>query len=95
MKTKDCGKSRDDNVEDSTIYEEANLIEDVGGDREWMEGAECVARWEEDGCWYMAVVDGVEGNTAVVTFSEFGNSAYCPVESLRDKSIKIGDDVGS
>ena len=35
---------------------------------------------------------GAEGDTAMVTFTEFGNSAYCPAENLRLKSTKIGDD---
>ena len=89
MKTKAFGISNIDNVEDSTIYEEAK---DVGDDSEWIEGYECMARWEEDGCWYVAVVDGVEGDTAAVTFTEFGISAKCSVENLRVKSTKIVDD---
>ena len=60
----------------------------MGDDSEWIEGYECMARWEEDSCWYVA---GVEGDTAVVTFAEFGISAYCSVENLRVKSTKIVD----
>ena len=29
---------------------------------------------------------------AVVTFTQFGNSAFCPVELLKDKDTKISDD---
>ena len=61
-------------------------------DTKWKEGDECIARWEEDGCWYKSVVEGVTEGTAVVTFLDFGNSAYCSVELLKDKDTNIGDD---
>ena len=61
-------------------------------DRVWREGEECVALWTEDGNWYKAVIDGIEGNTAVVTFTEYGNSAYCGVDNLREPGTVIGED---
>jgi len=60
-------------------------------ERDWKEGDACVARWEEDDCWYEAVVDGVEAGHAVVTFTQYGNSAMCPVTDLRDKDTVIDD----
>jgi len=89
------GDKDEDNLEDATEYEETNWNEDDNeevDDTAWKEGDECVARWDEDSCWYEAVVDGVEGDMAVVTFTQFGNSAFCPVELLKDKDTKIGDD---
>ena len=50
-----------------------------------------MSRWEEDDCWYEAVVDGVEAGHAVVTFTQYGNSAMCPVTDLRDKDTVIDD----
>ena len=61
-------------------------------DRVWREGEECVALWTEDNNWYKAVIDGIEGNTAVVTFTEYGNSAYCGLENLREPGTIIGED---
>ena len=61
-------------------------------DRVWSEGEECVAQWTEDGLWYKAVIDGIEGNTAVVTFTEYGNSAYCDLDNLREPETVIGED---
>lgn len=61
-------------------------------DRVWSEGEECVALWTEDGLWYKAVIDGIEGNTAVVTFTEYGNSAYCDLDNLREPETVIGED---
>ena len=61
-------------------------------DRVWREGEECVALWTEDGNWYKAVIDGIEGNTAVVTFTEYGNSAYCDLDNLREPGAVIGED---
>ena len=61
-------------------------------DRVWSEGEECVALWTEDGLWYKAVIDGIEGNTAVVTFTEYGNSAYCDLDNLREPGTVIGED---
>ena len=75
---------------------------------EWKVGDECVARWEEDGCrykavvekvswyedgcWYKAVVERVEDETVVVNFTEFGNSASCTLENVKDPSTKISED---
>ena len=61
-------------------------------DRVWSEGEECVALWTEDSLWYKAVIDGIEGNTAVVTFTEYGNSAYCDLDNLREPETVIGED---
>ena len=61
-------------------------------DRVWSEGEECVALWTEDSLWYKAVIDGIEGNTAVVTFTEYGYSAYCDLDSLREPETVIGED---
>ena len=61
-------------------------------DRVWSEGEECVALWTEDGLWYKAVIDGIEGNTAVVTFTEYDNSAYCDLDNLREPGTVIGED---
>ena len=61
-------------------------------DRVWTEGEECVALWTEDGNWYKAVIDGIEGNTAVVTFTEYGNSAYCSLDNLREPGTVIDED---
>ena len=61
-------------------------------DRVWTEGEECVALWTEDGNWYKAVIDRIEGNTAVVTFTEYGNSAYCGLDNLREAGTVIGED---
>ena len=65
-------ESNDEFNNSSTVFE-----------NKWNEGDECIAKWEEDGCWYRAVFEGVEGDTAVVTFIQYGNSAYCPIEFLR------------
>ena len=62
-------------------------IEDV-----WKEGDECVALWDEDGRWYRAVIDGVEGDTAVVTFTQYGNSAYCHVNNILDSNMVSDSD---
>jgi len=67
--------------------------EPLGGEMaEWKEGDECVARWDEDECWYKAVVERVEGDTIVVIFTEFGNSASCTREYVKDPSTVIGED---
>eukprot|EP00092_Neocalanus_flemingeri_P024912 GFUD01027017.1.p1 GENE.GFUD01027017.1~~GFUD01027017.1.p1 ORF type:complete len:747 (+),score=261.88 GFUD01027017.1:39-2243(+) len=78
--------------EEDCWNEEEDDDEEVALETKWEEGDKCVARWEEDGCWYLAVVEGVEGDTAVVTFTQYGNSAYCPVELLREEDTKIGAD---
>ena len=57
-------------------------------------GDPCVARWDEeggDGLWYRAVIDGLEGERATVTFTEYGNSAYTQVGDLRDNDTPIND----
>ena len=78
------------------LEEEANNETDdcykTGVEAAWCEGKECVARWAEDGCWYRAVVDGVEGDTAVVTFTQYGNSDYCRLEDLRPADTELGQD---
>lgn len=61
-------------------------------DRVWTEGEECVALWTEDDNWYKAVIDGIEGNDAVVTFTEYGNSAICSLDNLREPGTVIGAD---
>ena len=58
----------------------------------WKEGDVCVALWDEDGRWYKAVIDGIEGDTAVVTFTEYGNSAYCQVDNIVDSNRLIDSD---
>ena len=50
-----------------------------------------MSRWDEDDCWYEAVVDGVEAGHAEVTFTQYGNSAMCPVMDLRDKDTVIDE----
>merc|ERR1719470_277211 len=37
-------------------------------------GLVCVAKWNEDGVWYRAKVDKVEGEVAEVTFIDYGNT---------------------
>ena len=58
----------------------------------WAAGDQCVALWDEDGLWYRAVVEGVEGDTAVVTFTDYGNSAYCHIKNIVDKGRQITED---
>ena len=51
-------------------------------------------RWDEEGgddLWYRAVIDGLEGEGALVTFTDYGNSAYTQVEGLRDSNTPIND----
>ena len=50
-----------------------------------------MSRWDEDDCWYEAVVDGVEAGHAEVTFTQYGNSAMYPVTDLRDKDTVIDE----
>ena len=60
----------------------------------WKVGDACVARWDEeegDGLWYKAVIDALEGERALVTFTDYGNSAYTQVEGLRDSNTPIND----
>ena len=42
--------------------------------------------------WYRAVIDGVEGDTAVVTFTQYGNSAYCHVNNILDSNMVSDSD---
>ena len=96
----ELGEEELDDVENNINNEETDNPEESDGedhktgveDRDWAEGEECVALWSEDGMWYKAVIDGVEGNTAVVTFTEYGNSAYCDLDNLREPGTLIGED---
>ena len=82
---------------DRNVVSASEVIERNGNDEEtnmpeWRVGDECVARWEEDGCWYKAVVDEVVGDTASVTFTEHGSSAYCKFKHMQDKTTRISED---
>ena len=87
------------NQEDKEERKEENEDEDTTGYRTtqetaWKVGDPCVARWDEDGgdgLWYRAVIDGLEGERATVTFTEYGNSAYTQVGDLRDHDTPIND----
>jgi len=65
---------------------------ETGIETNWKAGDYCVAKWDEDGCWYKAVIEGIEDDTAVVTFTEYGNSAYCNFENILDFDTQIGED---
>ena len=92
------GDEEDQNIRD----EEANVDEEAHDDEEgdvtgfrtahetvWKEGDQCVAQWDEDGLWYKAVIDTIEVDRAVVTFTEYGNSAYAQLAQLRDYDTPI------
>ena len=91
LKDKETKIGSDGQLEVDESNDENNNSTSVGEDK-WNEGDECVAKWEDDGCWYKAIVEAVEGDTAVVTFTQYGNSAYCSVELLKDKNTKISSD---
>ena len=82
----------EDLEEEASNENETDDCYKTGVEAAWAEGEECVARWAEDGCWYRAVVDGVEGDTAVVTFTQYGNSDYCRLEDLRPADTELGED---
>ena len=67
----------------------------------WKPGDQCVARWEMsvggDGCWYRAVVDStspgipeyLDQGQALVTFTEYGNTAVCSLQLLQPRDTEI------
>jgi len=65
---------------------------ETGLEPEWKAGDNCVAKWDEDGCWYKAVIEGIEDDTAVVTFTEYGNSAYCNLVNILDFNTQIDEE---
>ena len=40
--------------------------------------------WDEDRCWYRTVLERMEDDIGVVTFTEFGNGASCTLEYVKD-----------
>ena len=80
-------KEEEEDEEDTTGYR-------TSLETAWKVGDRCVARWDEEGgddLWYRAVIDGLEGERALVTFTEYGNSAYTQVGDLRDQDTHIND----
>ena len=65
---------------------------ETGLEPEWKAGDNCVAKWDEDGCWYKAVIEGIEDDTAMVTFTEYGNSAYCNLVNILDFNTQIDEE---
>lgn len=44
----------------------------------------CCAKYSEDGAWYRAVVEKIEGEMITVRFIDFGNTDLVPVTDLRE-----------
>ena len=89
----DDGEEGDEKKEDQVEEEEEETTAyRTSLETAWREGDLCVAQWEEDGLWYRAVIDDIQGDTAAVTFTEYGNSAYTQVKQLMDPDTHINED---
>ena len=52
----------------------------------WREGANCLAKYWEDGQFYHSVITALTANTAVVFFKEYGNHEEVLLSDLRPLS---------
>lgn len=50
----------------------------------WEEGQFCVARFPDDGNWYRAQVLEIKPTAVKVFYTDYGNSAWVPLEHMRD-----------
>ena len=58
----------------------------------WPAGQECVARWQEDGVWYRARVEGGTKGLYSVSFIDYGNSDSVAGEDLVEGLADIPND---
>ncbi|XP_069701642.1 uncharacterized protein tud isoform X2 [Periplaneta americana] len=52
-------------------------------------GVPCVARYSEDSTVYRAVIESVDGNSAVVMFCDYGNKEVVPLDEIKEISSEF------
>merc|ERR1711874_361824 len=58
----------------------------------WKEGEKCVAKWNEDECWYRAEITQIESDDKVIVkFTEYGNSDFTSLAMLKPFETKIDE----
>merc|ERR1719341_356041 len=62
---------------------------------EVMGGVVCLAKWSEDGVWYRAKVDKMEGEAVEVTFLDYGNTELVATSNIVHTRLQIpaGEDI--
>jgi len=78
-----------------TTGEEANILNKIKQTNEIQNkdlqvGMKVVAKWSEDQVWYNAVIDKIEIDTCIVTFTDYGNKSCEKFGNIKMCPSKIG-----
>ena len=72
-----------------------DMVESKPDVEDFLVGCICVAKWSEDGVWYRARVEKVEGKMVEVTFMDYGNMELIARDSILKcrEQIPGGEDI--